>query len=215
MKKYLILFVLIIALDGYGQSKKQLQAIIERMKVDSVALMNNFSEKEKALNQNIQKLDLLQSKISDEKVQSKKMETQLNAVLKDNNILKDSIAYYKNEIFILENKLKNDTIQNLKNAMNSVIDSYHYTSEGKRKKIHYYIGAFDYFIEGDLPGCFFKNKYTGQELMIHCGRIDCYECNSGEFYLVTYYEDDVALWDFLGSDETVPVSCALKIIKLE
>ena len=105
MKKYLILFVLIIALDGYGQSKKQLQAIIERMKVDSVALMNNFSEKEKALNQNIQKLDLLQSKISklneqivDEKVQSKKMETQLNAVLKDNNILKDSIAYYKNEI---------------------------------------------------------------------------------------------------------------------
>ena len=156
MKKYLILFVLIIALDGYGQSKKQLQAIIERMKVDSVALMNNFSEKEKALNQNIQKLDLLQSKISDEKVQSKKMETQLNAVLKDNNILKDSIAYYKNEIFILENKLKNDTIQNLKNAMNSVIDSYHYTSEGKRKKIHYYIGAFDYYIEGDLAHSFLK-----------------------------------------------------------
>ena len=214
MKKYLILFVLIIALDGYGQSKKQLQAIIERMKVDSVALMNNFSEKEKALNQNIQKLDLLQSKISDEKVQSKKMETQLNAVLKDNNILKDSIAY-NNEIFILENKLKNDTIQNLKNAMNSVIDSYHYTEEGKRKKIHYYIGAFDYYAEGDLAHSFFKNKYTGQELDINCGMIDCYECNSGEFYLVTYYEDDVALWDFLGSDETVPVSCALKIIKLE
>ena len=99
MKKYLILFVLIIALDGYGQSKKQLQAIIERMKADSVALMNNFSEKEKALNQNIQKLDLLQSKISDEKVQSKKMETQLNAVLKDNNILKDSIAYINEYLY--------------------------------------------------------------------------------------------------------------------
>ena len=132
MKKYLILFVLIIALDGYGQSKKQLQAIIERMKVDSVALMNNFSEKEKALNQNIQKLDLLQSKISDEKVQSKKMETQLNAVLKDNNILKDSFAYYKNEFFILEKKILYTRIpdQNFeKRLINLGYDDIHTVSE--------------------------------------------------------------------------------------
>tara|TARA_Y100000589_G_scaffold327990_1_gene371023 strand:- start:1126 stop:1746 length:621 start_codon:yes stop_codon:yes gene_type:complete len=200
--KRLLFILLLVPVFSFSQSKKELISTIERMKNDStysnleiVELKNKISQKEK----HIKKLSL---KISQK-------EKQIKAFLQKLDTINPKINFLE-----LENKLIKDTIQNLKNVLNFDTEIYYKTDDDKVKKLWVFIGAFDYYGEGDLVHSFFKNKNTGQVLDINCGIPDCYSCTTGELYLVIYYKDDLALW-WPESDDTVPVSCAVKIIKLE